>query len=298
MKLTFLGTGGAVPTAERNHIGVLLSYGAEHLLIDCGEGIQRQFYKARISPTKVTRLLITHLHGDHILGIPGILQTLGFSEYNKTLHVYGPARTRKFINYVTRMFPSHNAWKVRLKIKEIKAKRIINEKDFAVFAAKLKHASGYGYRFQEKDRRRIRMSYIKKLGIKPGPILKRLHQGKNIVWKGKKVLASKATYIVKGKSVAFVFDTGYCTNAIKLAKNTDVVLAEATYLKEHEDLAKKRGHLTAQQAAIIAKKAGARKLILLHFGRRYMKKESRILAEAKKVFKNTRLARDLMSVKV
>ena len=97
MKLTFLGTADAFPTAKRNHSAILFSYNGENILVDCGEGTQRQFRKAGMSPTKTTRLLISHWHGDHVLGIPGLLQTLAFQGYKKTLYIYGPKATKKFM---------------------------------------------------------------------------------------------------------------------------------------------------------------------------------------------------------
>ena len=106
MKLTFLGTSGAVPSARRNHPSMLLSYKKENILIDCGEGTQRQFRKAGISPLKTTRLLITHWHGDHVLGIPGLMQTLSLNDYRKTLFIYGPKGIKKNMNNLIKAFPS------------------------------------------------------------------------------------------------------------------------------------------------------------------------------------------------
>lgn len=296
MKITFLGTSDAIPTAERNHTSILLSYKNENILVDCGEGTQRQFYKAGISPTKITRLLITHWHGDHVLGIPGLMQTLGFSEYSQTLSVYGPPRTKEFFRRALNSFHSIFVAKLKIDINDIKPGKIVNEKDFAIYAQKLKHANCFGYRFEEKDRRRINLSYIRKVGIKPGPILKKLQQGKDVVWKGKKIRVKNATFIVKGKIVAFVFDTGYCNAAVKLAKDADIVIAESTYLGEHAHLADARSHLTAGQAATIAKKAGAKKLYLIHISRRYKGKENLVLKEARKTFPNSHIAKDLMII--
>jgi len=104
MEITFLGTSDAVPTADKNHTAILLRYKNENILIDCGEGTQRQFYTAGISPTKITRLLITHWHGDHVLGIPGLMQTLGFTGYSQTLRVYGPQGTKVFFKKCLRVF--------------------------------------------------------------------------------------------------------------------------------------------------------------------------------------------------
>jgi len=298
MEITFLGTSDAVPTADKNHTAILLRYKNENILVDCGEGTQRQFYTAGISPTKLTRLLITHWHGDHVLGIPGLMQTLGFTEYSQTLRVYGPPGTKVFFRNALDSFHSVFVNKLKIDVNEVKLGKIIDEKDFSITAGKLKHANCVGYRFQEKDRRRINLSYIKKLGIKPGPILKKLQEGKKVMYKGKKVIIDKATYLIKGRVIAFIFDTGYCTSAIKLAKDADLVIAESTYLEEHKKLAEERNHLTAKQAATIAKKANAKKLYLTHLSRRYKNKENKILKEAKSIFPKTFLAKDLLSIKV
>ncbi len=298
MKITFLGTSDAIPTAERNHTAILLSFKDENILVDCGEGTQRQLYTARISPAKLTRLLITHWHGDHVLGIPGLLQTLGFSEYSGKLRIYGPSKTKEHFDYLLKLFNSMYVEKIDTEVKEVKTGKIIDEKDFSISAERLRHYNCFGYRFEEKERRRINLDYIKKRGISPGPILKNLQQGKDILWKGKKVLVSKATFTIKGKIIAFIFDTAYCDEAIKLAKDADIVIAESTYLKEHENFAKERGHLTSEQAATIAKKAGAKKLYLIHVSRRYKGKEDLVLKEAKKVFSNTFLAKDFMSIEL
>lgn len=298
MKITFLGTSDAIPSPKRNHTSILLNFKEENILVDCGEGTQRQIYTARISPAKLTRLLITHWHGDHVLGIPGLLQTLGFSEYSGTLKIYGPPKTKELFGYLLRLFNSIYVQKIKMDIKEIKAGKIIDEKEFFVSAERLKHYNCFGYRFEEKARRRINVEYIKKLGIAPGPILKKLQNGEDIIWQGKKVDVDKATFVVKGKVIAFIFDTGYCKEAVKLAQNADLVIAEATYTNEHAHFAKERDHLTAEQAAKIAREAGAKKLFLTHISRRYQGKEEQVLKEAKKIFPDTTLAKDLMSVEI
>ena len=127
--ITFLGTGNAVPTELRNHTGILLSYKDENLLFDCGEGMQRQFRYAHLSPTKITRLFITHWHGDHILGIPGLLQTLAMSDYQRTLKVYGPPGTKRFFSLIEEMLLHI---RIPLEINEVKDGIIVYEKEFCV----------------------------------------------------------------------------------------------------------------------------------------------------------------------
>ena len=125
MKITFLGTSYAIPSAERNHTSVLLTHEGENILIDCGEGTQRQFRKAKLNPCKITRILITHWHGDHVLGLPGLLQTLSLSGYNKELSIYGPKGIKHFISQLVRTFPFQLNYK--LKIEELHGKKIFFE---------------------------------------------------------------------------------------------------------------------------------------------------------------------------
>ena len=115
IKIIFLGTTDAIPSAERNHTSILLEYKDENILVDCGEGTQRQFRKAKLNPSKVTRILITHWHGDHVLGLPGLLQTLAFSGYNKTLDIYGPKGTKEFVRIILKTFAFQGKYKIEVK---------------------------------------------------------------------------------------------------------------------------------------------------------------------------------------
>lgn len=296
MELVFLGTGSMIPTRDRNHIAILLSYKSENLLIDCGEGTQRQFRLANISPTKVTKLLITHWHGDHVLGIPGLIQSLGASEYVKTLEIYGPKGSKEYFYHMMRGFSCKTL--INIKITEIKPGVFFENKDFILKAERLEHpANCLGYSFIEKDKRNINLEYLKKFNLKQHPILRNLQEGKDIVWQGKKIKARLATKIKKGKKISFILDTNVCDNIAKLAKDSDVMVCEATHLHELKEKTEKYKHLTAKQAASLSKKANAKKLILMHFSQRY--KDLRPLEkEAKNVFKNTIIARDLMRIKL
>ncbi len=296
--IIFLGTSQAIPTAERNHISILLSYKNENILIDCGEGTQRQFRKAKISPGKITKILITHWHGDHILGLPGLFQTLTLSNYKKTLEIYGPKGTKRFIKEILDIFVPRQ--KIKIKVKEIKGK-FLKTPYFEITALPLKHGVPcYGYSFQEKDRLRINKAKLRKLKIntKDKVRLKKLSQGKNIKINGKIIKAKYLTYKQKGKKISFILDTKICPNAKKLAKNSDLAIIEATYSKNQEALASKYKHLTAEQAAQIAKQAKAKKLILTHISQRFEHKENILKKQAKKIFPNTKISWDLMRVEV
>lgn len=291
MKLVTLGTSAMVPTVERNHSANLLIYKNEGILVDCGEGTQRQFRYAKLKPTKITRLFITHWHGDHILGLPGLFQTLQAMEYTKTLHIYGPKGTKQYIKKLFDFFvPSEKM--IKHEVHEVKDGVVLETPEFTIESKKLDHNPlTYGYRFKEKDKLRIKKDMLKKYKIK-GKIIKDLQEGKDIVWEGKKLSNKKMTYGTKGKVISFVFDTGYCENAIKLAKDADILLIESSLGKDQEEKAKKWNHLTSEMAAKIAKKAKVKKMILTHISQRY-KTTNELVKQAKKIFPKTVVAKDL-----
>ncbi|MFH1802321.1 MAG: ribonuclease Z [archaeon] len=287
--LTFLGTGNAVPTPKRNHTAMLLTYKNENILIDCGEGTQRQFKIAHLSPSKLTKLLITHQHGDHVLGIPGLFQTLHMNDYQKTLEVYGPRGTERFIDSLQQIFKL----KIKTRVKEIFSKFFEND-DFYLEAASMKHDTPcLAYSFVIKEKHRLDKKKLEKLKLPNSPLLKKLQEGKDITFEGKTIKASQVSYLEKGRKITFILDTAINPATIELAKDADILVCESSFSNEEADMAKERMHLTAQDAATIAKKAKVKKLILTHISQRYEHNSKIILDEAKKVFKNTTLAKDL-----
>ncbi len=296
MKITFLGTSSMVPTKERNHPSLLISYEAENIMIDCGENTQRQLKIADISPTKVTRLLITHIHGDHVLGIPGLIQTLSSSNYSKTLKIYGPPTIKQLIKNIITTFNLED--KIEIEVNEIKPGIFLKTENFQIEAISLKHSTTcYAYSFKEEDKRNINLAYTKKFGLTRHPLLGQLQKGKDIVYKNQKITVEKATKLRKGKKITVIYDTAFTENCIKIAKNSDILISEATFTEELKEKAKEYMHLTAKEAALIAKQAKVNKLILTHFSQRY-KDSKEILKEAKKIFKNTIIANDFMTIKL
>jgi len=293
INIVFLGTGQAVPTEKRNHSSILLQYEDENILVDCGEGTQRQFRKAKLNPCKLTRILITHWHGDHILGLPGLLQTLALNGYNRTLHVYMPRGTIHYFHNIMRMFVYKDT--IKLEIHEIDEGKVFDKGKFYIQAAKMKHDTPcLAYSFIEKDKTRIDKAKMKKLKIKPGPELKNIKNGESIKINGKTIKAKDITYFEKGRKITFIMDTVINDGAAELAKNSDLLVCESTYSEQEKDLAAEYKHLTARQAAEIAKKSKSQRLILTHISQRYDYKEKILLQEARKVFKNVLVAEDLM----
>ncbi len=297
VEITFLGTSQAIPTKEKNQASILLKYGAENILIDCGEGTQRQFRILGLNACKITKILITHWHGDHILGLPGLLQTLALSNYSRTLEIYGPIGTKYYMKKMMELFIFRE--KLKVEIHELSNGIFFETKEFRLEALKMRHpAPCLAYNFTEKTRYRIDMTKLNKIGIKPGPILKELQQGKNIDFQGKKIDAKKFTKEVLGKKISFILDTAINENCYKIAENSDVLIAEACFSKLEENLAKEREHLTAEQIADVAKKSKVKKLFLMHISQRYDRREKIILDEAKKIFKNSELAKDFMKLEI
>ena len=295
MKITFLGTSAMVPTKDRNHPSILFNYKEENILFDCGENIQRQLTKLGFSSAKITKLLLTHWHGDHSLGIPGLIQSMSSHNFQGILEIYGPKNSKLHMKKIIDAFMLKN--KIKISTKEISGKFFEN-KDFTLIAYPVKHSAPcLAYSFIEKPKRRINLEYLKKFDLQKHPLLGNLQKGKNIVYKGKKIKVKDATYIVPGKKITYITDTTLNNNCIKAAKDADILICEATFASDLEKKAKEYLHLTAKQAAIIAKRAKAKKLILTHFSQRY-KSLNHLLDEAKKVFKNTIIAEDFMSIEI
>lgn len=299
MQLTFLGTSCMVPTKDRNVSGVFLSYRNEGVLFDCGEGTQRQMNIAGIKRTAVTKVLISHWHGDHVSGLVGLIQTLGNNDVPPNLEVFGPKGTEEHMQHMMKMCVFES--RVNLKIYEIDIdglEKVYENRDFMIEAALLRHSiPTLGFSFIEKDKRNIDMAYLAKMGVPEGKHLQPLHDGKSIVWKDKEIDADKATKVKKGKKITYLMDTALCQNCFELAKNADVLICESVYADKLGEKARLYKHLTGKEAATIAKNANADKLYLTHFSQRY-KTVDEIKKDAEDVFENVVCARDMLKVKI
>ena len=297
MQLTFLGTACMVHTKERNQSGIFLKYKGEGILFDCGEGIQRQLKIAGIKLTEITKILISHWHGDHVLGLPGLLQSMGMSEYSGTLEIYGPKNIGKQVSGAIQAFGGYTS-PVPIKVKEVSDDVFFEGKDFMLASAVLKHSIPcVGFVFQENDRRRINLDVTRKLGIPEGPLLGELQDGRPVKWKNKTITPNEATYIVKGRKLAVIVDTLFTQNCLTLADGADLLVCEATYASKEQEKAKEFKHLTAAEAAQIAAKANVKRLILTHFSQRY-KNTQEIEEDARTIFNSVVCAKDFMKITV
>jgi len=284
-----------VPTKDRNHTSILLKFKEENILVDCGEGTQRQLRIANEKPTRITKILITHWHGDHVLGIPGLLQTLAASNYQKNLLIFGPEGTKRFFDNLIKTFIFNN--NLNYEIREIINDGVFYENDdFGIEAYKLEHKIPcLGYRFVEKDKRKINVASIKKYRIPEGPLIGKLQRGESIVYNGKKISSDDVSYIQKGKTVGFITDTNVCENCLNVANSADILISEATFKEDLKEKALEYSHLTVKDAAYIATRANVKKLVLTHFSQRY-KGIGELEEEAKKYFKNSVCAYDFMKL--
>ena len=294
MQILFLGTSSMVPTKERNQSAVLISYNNEGILVDCGEGTQRQLKIAGVKLTSITKILISHWHGDHVLGLPGLIQSMAASDYNKALEIYGPRNTKKFFKNMFETFIFDR--KIEIRIKEVKDEMFFENDDFILKAKPLEHGiETLGYSFIEKDKRKIEVNKLKKFNLKEGPLIGKLQDGKSIIFKGKKVKADDVSTVIKGRKVTIINDTLPCKNADLLAKNSDLLICEATYSSKLEEKSEEYKHMTAKQAAEMANRVNAKKLALTHFSARY-KNTLELEEDARNYFDNAACAEDFMRI--
>ena len=293
MQILFLGTSCAKPTKERNHSAVFISHGSDGILMDCGEGTQRQLAIAGIKPTKINKILISHWHGDHVLGLPGLIQTLGLCEYNKTLRIHGPKGTKeRFANILKSTIFEE---RIKIEVEEVEG-MFYNGEKYSLESEYIDHlVPTLGFRFIEKDRRRINLDFIKKAGIPEGPLLGKLQEGKSITWKGKTISPKEATYAVRGKIIAYLPDSVPSKNSLKLAKDADLLICESTYSSKMKEKAEEYMHMTSKDAAMIANQANAKKLVLTHFSTRY-KDTYELEDDAKELFGDVVAAKDFMKI--
>ncbi len=290
-----------VPTKDRNVTGIFLKYKEEGILLDCGEGTQRQMNIAGIKRTSVTKILVSHWHGDHVSGIIGLLQTIGNEAMPQKIMLFGPRETKKRVEHMLQTCIFDN--KVELEVVELMPKkgevlRFLETEEYALECASMSHGVPcIGYSFIEKERLNIDVEKQKKLGITDGPHLRKLKEGKDIQYKGRTIKAEEVTYSIPQKKLSYLADTDACAEATMLARDADVLISESTFASKLEEKAELRNHLNSRDAALIASQAQAKKLILTHFSQRY-KTVDELEEEAKLHFPNTVCAFDFMKVKI
>ena len=299
MQLEFLGTGAGSPSKQRNVTSValkLLEELNEIWLFDAGEATQHQMLHTTIRPRKVTKIFITHLHGDHIFGLPGFLSSRSFQGGNEPLTIYGPVGIKKFV--MTALQVSESRLSYPLKFVEIDhSQELFNERGFKVTTMSLDHKIAcYGYRIEEADHPgELQVDKLRQDNIPSGPIYGQLKAGKTVKLDDGRVIDGK-NYIGKpqpGRIIAILGDTRQTPNAVVLAHKADVLVHESTFAKNEAKMAHNYYHSTSLQAAEVAKQAGVKKLLLTHISARYTGKAAYQLAyQVRDVVPDTRVVND------
>lgn len=299
LQLIFLGTGGSIPTPQRGLSAIAIRRKDELLLFDCGEGTQRQMIQARVGFHKKTKIFITHLHGDHVLGLPGLLQTMSLMDREKKLEIYGPKGIKAFVEAISQTV--HFSLTFPVQVHEIEAGLVCEEKEYLVHAASSNHNnSSLAYALIEKPRPgRFHPEKAKSLGVPEGPLWSRLQGGSSVKLPDGRIV--KPEVVVgpprPGRKIVYSGDTRPSENLVKLAENADLLIHEATFDDELLERANEDGHSTPSQAAETAKKAGAKWLVLTHISARY-RDAGLLLEQARKIFSNTELAEDFLKLEL
>ncbi|MCI5052843.1 MAG: ribonuclease Z [Simkaniaceae bacterium] len=285
--LTILGCSSQQPTRRRNHGAYLLRWNEEGLLFDPGEGTQRQFIFADVAPTCVTRIFVSHFHGDHCLGLGSMLMRLNLDKVTHPIHVYYPASGKKYFDRLRYGTIYHETINV---VEHPVSKEGLVEDDgkFRIEATFLEHGvENIAWRITEPDTLKMDKKKLAATGLKGLAIKKLVETGRS-----GDVTLEDVSWVRKGDSFAVVIDTRMCSQAIEIARGAKMLLCESTYLEEHRKLARKHFHLTAKEAATIAKEAGVKMLVLTHFSARYLDLDL-FEEQARPIFPNTFAADDL-----
>ena len=323
MEVIILGSSAAIPVKERNLPSAALKYKNELILFDCGEDLQRKFVEAGLKFNKPLKILVTHFHGDHIIGLPGLLFRFGLNHRTAPITIFGPRNLFLYLivhkkilglkpNYPITIVEIDNENK-KLIIYEgldsefpsgetdLKNNKIFENNKYSLRYTKVNHSVlTFAYSFSEKPRYgKFRPERAIELGIPQSNLWKKLQEGELIEYNGKKIDPFKEGIVGPkrpGRKITYSGDTLPCDSLIELGKDSDIIIHEATFSKDLSDIAEEKMHSTSVDAAIDAKKMGAKQLILTHISSRYQEDAIKLLDDAKEIFPNTHLAIDLMKI--
>lgn len=299
MKLIFLGTSGSMPTRDRGLPSIALRRRGELLLFDCGEGTQRQMNHTQISPMKVDAVFITHYHGDHFLGLPGLVQTMSLMDRERGLEIFGPPGTEERITTLLKIPQYH--LKFEIKVRDLEPGDSIGREGYSIKTAENDHSTpGIAYALVEDERPgKFHPEKAKELGIEPGPKYSLLQKGETIkLPDGTEVEPDQVMGPPRpGRKIVYTGDTRPSEKIIELADGADVLIHDGTFGEELEEEAQEGGHSTVRDSAEVAKRAGVDRLILTHASPRY-NDLSELEEQAQKIFPNAIFAEDFLEIEV
>jgi ribonuclease Z len=311
VQVTFLGTSSGVPTRGRNvsAVALRLPQRAELWLFDCGEGTQHQFLRSELRVSQLSRIFITHMHGDHVFGLPGLLASLGLAGTCTGIDLYGPDPLRDYLEGVLRTSSTRIGYPLRShRVREAASSGalLLDDDDITVRCTPLIHrVPAYAYRVDQKPRAgRFDVEQAKALGIPPGPIYAELKAGREVVLEDGRIINGDSLCGPErpGCSVVYCTDTVFSEAAVELARGADLLIHESTFAHAEAEMAFARQHSTSTMAAQTALAAGVKQLMLTHLSPRYVKGNpvtpEDLLQEARAIFPNTEIAKDFLSVEV
>ncbi len=299
LSVTFLGTGAACPTVERNVAGLAVQREGETLLFDCGEGTQRQMMRYGVG-FSFRDIFLTHFHSDHFLGVIGLCRTLGLMDRTEGITLYGPKGAQRILTAALSVGIERTKFPVE--IIEVKPGYRMGRGDYELVVFETDHrADTVGYALVEHDRLgRFDPEKARALGIPEGPLWGRIHKGSSVDLPDGRTISPEALVGPPrpGRTLVYSGDTRPHPGVVAAARNADLLIHEATFSEEERERAAETGHATAREAAEVASAAGARRLVLTHISPRYSRDAPELLAEAQAVFPETIVARDGMVVEV
>ena len=311
MQVTFLGTSSGVPTRARNvsAVALRLPQRAELWLFDCGEGTQHQFLRSDLRVSQLRRIFVTHMHGDHVFGLPGLLASLGLAGSCAGIDLYGPDPLRDYLEGVMRTSSTRIGYPLRThRVKEAAARGtlVLDDDDITVRCTALTHrVPAYAYRVDQKPRAgRFDVERARALGIPPGPVYAELKAGRSVTLDDGRVIRGEALCGPPrpGCSVVYCTDTVFSEAAVALARGADLLIHESTFSHGEAELAIARQHSTSTMAAQTALEAGVKQLVLTHLSPRYVAGNAMtpddLVAEARAIFPETVVAKDFLSLSV
>ena len=298
MQVIFLGTAASIPTTQRALPAIAIKRKDELIIFDCGEGVQRQMISAKVGFHKKTKVFITHMHGDHVLGLPGLIQTMSLLDREKELEIYGPVGIKAFIEAIRQTVQFTLTFPIVVK-EIIEESTVCEEKEYTVQAISADHVvQALAYAFVEKPRPgRFNKEKAERLGVPEGPLWSKLQHGESVRLSNGKIVKPEDVLGKPrlGRKIVYTGDTRPLKALVKLAENADLLIHEATLEDELKERASEDGHSTPSEAAKTAKKARVKRLILTHISARYKTPDS-LLKQAKKIFRNVDVAEDFMRI--
>jgi ribonuclease Z len=296
---TFLGTGAATPTVDRNVAGLAVQREGETILFDCGEGNQRQMMRYGVG-FGFTEIFFTHYHADHILGVTGLLRTMGLQDRTAPVRLYGPRGAQRVLGAAIALGVERNKFPVE--IEEVRPGDRLTRQQYDIVVFETDHRPDtIGFALAEHTRLgRFNPDRARELGIPEGPLWGRLHKGETVVLDDGRSIAPADLVGAprRGRTLVYSGDTRPSLTVVEVARGADLLIHEATFGSDELERAKETGHSTAAEAARVAAEAGARRLVLTHISPRYSRDAPELLAEARAIFPETVVARDGLTVDV